>query len=233
MAISRALMTRVASGELPDTLRISRPAASVAFGKRDVIGVGYRDAVAAARAEGYAAVERVAGGRASVFHDGTIHIGHSVRHAQPRVEVTRRFERTADLLTGAVRSLGVDAHVGEVEGEYCPGEHSVNARHEAKLAGLGQRVIQGGAHVGAVVVVDGAERIRTVLVPVYDALDLNWRPETAGSLAAEDPTITWERARAALEAEYSSAYDVEPAELDDQTLALAERLAPEHAGSGS
>ena len=36
MAISRALMTRVAAGELPDTLRISRPAASVAFGKRDV-----------------------------------------------------------------------------------------------------------------------------------------------------------------------------------------------------
>jgi octanoyl-[GcvH]:protein N-octanoyltransferase len=231
MAISRALMTRVAAGELPDTLRISRPAASVAFGKRDVVGAGYSAAVAAAHAGGYEAVERVAGGRASVFHDQTIHVGHSVHHADPRVEVTRRFERTAELLTGALRGLGVDAHVGEVEGEYCPGRHSVNARHEAKLAGLGQRVIQRGAHVGAVVVVDGADRIRTVLEPVYDALELDWRPETTGSLADEDPAITWERARKAIGAEYSSAYDLEPAELDDDTLALAERLAPEHVSS--
>lgn len=232
MAISRALMTRVAAGELPDTLRISRPAASVAFGKRDVIGAGYPVAVAAARAEGYEAVERVAGGRASVFHDQTLHFGHSLHRADPRTEVTRRFEQTAALAARALRGLGIDAHVGEVDGEYCPGEHSVNARHETKLVGLGQRVVQGGAHVGGVLVVDGADRIRTVLTPVYAALDLDWRPETTGSLADEDGAMTWERARVAIEAEYSSAYDLEPAALDDDTLALAERLAPEHTSSG-
>jgi octanoyl-[GcvH]:protein N-octanoyltransferase len=231
MAISRALMMRVAAGELPDTLRISRPTASVAFGKRDVIAAGYPAAAAAARAEGYEPVERVAGGRASAFHDETLHFGHSIQHAEPRVDVTSRFEQTAALAARALRGLAIDAHVGEVEGEYCPGEHSVNARHETKLVGLGQRVIQHGAHVGGVAVVDGADRIRTVLTPVYEALDLDWRPETTGSLADEDRTITWERARAAIETEYASAYDLEPAELDDDTLALAERLAPEHASS--
>lgn len=232
MAISRALMMRVASGELPETLRISRPAASVAFGKRDVIGAGYGAAVAAARAEGYEAVERVAGGRASVFHDQTIHVGHSIPDPDPRVGVTQRFERTAELLARAFCALGVDAHVGEVEGEYCPGEHSVNARRETKLVGLGQRVIDRGAHVGAVVVVDGADRVRTILAPVYAALELDWRPETTGSLADEDRTIGWERARTAIEGEYSKAYDLEPAELDDDTLTLAERLAPEHVSAG-
>ena len=232
MAISRALMTRVAAGELADTLRISRPGASVAFGKRDAIAAGYPLAVAAARAEGYEAVERVAGGRASAFHDGTLHLGHSVALADPRAEVTGRFERTAALVARALRDLGIDARVGEVDGEYCPGEHSVNARGQVKLAGLGQRVIARGAHVGVVVVVDGADRVREVLTPVYDALDLGWRPDTAGSLADEDGAIGWERARAAIEAAYATEYDLEPAELDAETLELAERLAPEHSSAG-
>ena len=32
---------------------------------------------------------------------------------------------------------------GEVAGEYCPGQHSVNARGERKLMGVGQRLIRG------------------------------------------------------------------------------------------
>ena len=72
-------------------------------------------------------------------------------------------------------SLGVDARVGEVAGEYCPGEFSVNARGAAKLAGIGQRVVVGGAHVGGVIVVRGAGRIREVLTPIYEALEIDWR----------------------------------------------------------
>ena len=34
----------------------------------------------------------------------------------------------ADGIASALRGLGVDAHVGAVPGEYCPGDHSVNAR---------------------------------------------------------------------------------------------------------
>lgn len=227
-AVSRALMLRVAGGELPDTLRISRPGPSVAFGKRDVVSEGYAAAVQAARAEGYKATERLAGGRAAVFHEQTLHFGYAVRDAEPRLRVTQRFEETAALVARAFAQLGVDARVGEIEGEYCPGEHSVNARGEKKLMGLGQRVIKDGAYVGGVVVVAGADRVRDVLVPVYDALGLEWRPETTGSLADEVTRIGWEDARAALEAEYAVLYELEPVELDAETLALARRLAPEH-----
>jgi len=231
-ALSRALLLRVAAGELPETLRISRPGPTVAFGKRDVVSDGYAAAVAAARAGGFEATERLAGGRAAVFHEQTLHFGHAVRDDEPRLRVTERFEQTAALIARAFARLGVDARIGEIEGEYCPGEHSVNARGATKLMGLGQRVIKDGAYVGGVVVVDGAERVRDVLVPVYDALGLEWRPETTGSLADESPGVTWDDARAAIEAEYAETYELEPVELDDDTSALAHELAPEHRSLG-
>ena len=227
-AISRALMLRVAAGELPDTLRISRPGPSVAFGKRDQIAAGYAEAVEAARVRGFEATERLAGGRAAVFHEETIHFSHSVHDPDPRSDVTRRFEETADLLADAFRGLGVDAHVGEIDGEYCPGEHSVNARHATKVMGVGQRVVRNGAHIGGVIVVDGAERINEVLTPVYAALGLDWRPEATGSLAAETASVTWDATCRAIEAAYADRYDMEPADLDGDTLALADTLRPEH-----
>ena len=66
-AVSRALLERVAAGELPDTLRLARPGAMVPFGKQDAVSVGYRAAAAAARELGFEAVLRMAGGRAAVF----------------------------------------------------------------------------------------------------------------------------------------------------------------------
>lgn len=225
-------MLRVAGGELADTLRISRPGPAVAFGKRDVVSDGYAAAVGEARAEGFEAIERLAGGRAAVFHEQTLHFGHAVRDLEPQLGVTRRFEETAALVARAFARLAVDARVGEIEGEYCPGEHSVNARGETKLMGLGQRVIKDGAYVGGVAVVADADRVRDVLSPVYDALGLPWRPGTTGSLAAEVPGIGWDDARAALEAEYAALYELEPTDLDAETLALAKQLAPEHRSLG-
>ena len=227
-AVSRALMLRVASGDVPEALRLSRPGPSVAFGKRDVVSPGYRRAVDAARSGGYEAVERLAGGRAAVFHEGTIALAHAVPDSDPRSHVDERFEATAGLLAAALARLGVQTRVGEVPGEYCPGAHSVNARGERKLIGVGQRLVAGGVHVGAVVVVAGAQRVSQILVPVYEALALDWRPETTGSVMAEASEATWEGVRDAIVEEYRSRYDLEPASLDEGTLALARRLAPEH-----
>ena len=96
-----------------------------------------------------------------------------------------RFDEAADIMMRALRRLGIDARVGEVPGEYCPGQHSVNARGRRKLMGVGQRLIRGAAHVGGVVVVSGGDRIRDVLIPVYDALGVDWRPQTVGSVERE------------------------------------------------
>ena len=227
-AVSRAVMLRVAAGELPETLRIARPGAFVAFAKRDAVAPGYDEAVAAARESGFDAVLRLAGGRAAIFHEGTIELGHARPDPEPRSHIHERFVETAGRVAGALRSLGVDARVGEVPGEYCPGRYSVNARDAVKLAGIGQRVVAGGSHTGVVLVVDGEERIRRVLEPVYEALGLEWRPEATGSVQAEDATLGWEHVVAALVDEYARHYELVDAELDDETLALARQLAPEH-----
>jgi lipoate-protein ligase A len=226
--VSRALMLRVAEGELPETLRIARPGTTVAFAKRDAVTDGYDEAVRAARAQGFDATLRLAGGRAAVFHDGTMEIGHAVPEHEPRAGIHDRFERTAARLARALRQLGVDARVGEVPGEYCPGRYSVNARGVVKLAGIGQRIVAGGSHTGVVLVVTGEERINDVLRPVYDALALRWRPQVTGSVATESPAASWDAVRDALLSEYARDYELVDGNMDSETLTLARSLALEH-----
>jgi lipoate-protein ligase A len=227
-AVSRALMLRVAGGELPETLRIARPGTTVAFAKRDAVTDGYDDAVRAARDQGFDATLRLAGGRAAVFHDATMEIGHALPEDEPRTGIHERFEHTATRLARALRRLGVDARVGEVPGEYCPGRYSVNARGAVKLAGIGQRIVAGGSHTGVVLVVSGEQRINDVLRPVYAALDIPWDPRMTGSVLAESPGAGWDAVREALLAEYARDYELIEDELDPETLALARSLAPEH-----
>lgn len=227
-AVSRALLERVAAGALPETLRLARPGAMVAFGKQDAVGREYPKAVRAAREAGFEAVLRLAGGRAAVFHEGTIELAQATPEPDPRPGIHERFERSADLVTAALRGLGVDARVGEVAGEYCPGGYSVNAGGRTKLAGLGQRLISGGVHVGGVIVVDGADRVRDALVPVYRALGLDWDPATAGAVADEVPGTTVDDVLEALRGAYAERYRPVEGGLDEETLALARRLAPQH-----
>jgi octanoyl-[GcvH]:protein N-octanoyltransferase len=227
-AVSRALLERVAAGALPQTLRFSQPGRTVAFGKRDVLADGYARAADAARAAGFEPIQRLGGGRAAVYHELTLVFSHAVPDPDPKPGIQARFERAARMLAGALAGLGVDARVGEVPGEYCPGAHSVNASGRRKLAGFGQRLIAGGAHVGAVVVVDGADRVNGVLAPVYGALGLSFDPSATGSVAAELDGVSSEDVRAAVVAEYAAGASIERAELDEETLALARRLAPEH-----
>jgi octanoyl-[GcvH]:protein N-octanoyltransferase len=221
-AVSRTILRRVAAGELDPTIRIHRPGNEVAFGRQDLSSPGYEAAADAARATGFAAVERLAGGRAAVFHSGTIAIARAYADPEPPKRTYARFEEMAELIRDTLRGIGVDARVGEVPGEYCPGAYSVNARGAAKLAGIGQRMIRGGAHMGGVVVASDDGEIARVLVPVYRALDLDWDPATSGSVSGEigrevDPGEVEE----ALIAELGKRYELLDAELDEETLELA------------
>jgi lipoate-protein ligase A len=221
-AVSRTILQRVAVGELPPTIRIHRPGDEVAFGRQDVASPGYEAAAEAARAAGFAAVERLAGGRAAVFHQGTIAIARAYSDPQPPKRTYARFEEMAGLIADTLRGVGVDARVGEVPGEYCPGAYSINARGATKLAGIGQRMIRGGAHMGGVVVASDGREIARVLEPVYRALELDWDPASSGSISDElgrevDPGEVEE----ALIVELSKRYELVDAELDEETVRIA------------
>jgi octanoyl-[GcvH]:protein N-octanoyltransferase len=228
VAVSRAILIRVATGELPPTVRLHRPSRMLAFSRQDRASAGFSEAVRAAREHGFAPVLRLAGGRAAVYHEGTLACSWAVRDRRPAVRTTARFAELAELLVRALRQLGVDARVGEVPGEYCPGAWSVNARGRTKLAGIGQRLIAGAAHRGAVIVTGGAERIREVLIPTYEALDRGWNPATAGSIENEIGDVHVERVADAIVSELNSLYEVVEGDVDQATLALAAELEHEH-----
>lgn len=183
-AISATLLTR-ADTEALATVRLFVPERAVVFGRQDSVRPGFADAVAATRAAGFAPVLRLAGGRAAVFHEGTVALSIAEPTAHPREEIRERFVAVAGVIAAALQSLGADARVGEVPGEYCPGQYSVNLGGSHKVAGLGQRLRRGAAHVGGVVVVDDAEAINAVLVPVYDALEYDWDPATTGAIGTD------------------------------------------------
>ena len=227
-AVSRALLRRISRAEEPETLRLYTPADVVAFGPQDTRASGYGRATAAARGAGFEAIERLAGGRAAVFHSGTIAFSWTMPDAVPREDVMARFDETADIMMRALRRLGIDARVGEVSGEYCPGQHSVNARGKRKLMGVGQRLIRGAAHVGGVVVVSGGERIRDVLLPVYAALGVEWRPETVGSVEDELGGADYEAVAQAILDEFGARYALREGAISACAIRAAEELEGEH-----
>lgn len=226
--VSEALLRRVGDGSLPETFRVSTPGNVVAFAKRDRITPGFDRATQLARRHGFASVIRLPGGRAAVFHDQVISFSWTTPDMDPIRSIRGRFAQTAALVVDALASVGVAASVGGIVGEYCPGEFSVNHAGSIKLAGIGQRLTGSASHVGGVLVVGGADRIREVLVPVYGALDIDWDPSTVGALNDVTPSIEVSAvADALLGALGASASTMEYA-LDRETLDLARTLAPTH-----
>ena len=139
-----------------------------------------------------------------------------------------RFADRAGLQARALRGLGVDARVGGVPGEYCPGEFSVNARGRTKLIGSAQRIVRGAWLVATVVVVESADALRPALTDVYSALGLDWDPATTGGVADEAPGVSIEAVQQALLAQYARRYRLVPASLGENELAAASGLTARH-----
>ena len=230
-AVARVILERVDAGELPATLRLSRPPRVVAFSRQDARSPGFARAVAGARATGFDAVLRLAGGRAAVFHEGTIAFAWAVPATDPIDGITARFRTMATALATAFQRLGVDARIGEVPGEYCAGRWSVNVAGRRKLAGVGQRVVRRAAHTGGVVVVDDAAAVIRALTPVYAAFELDWDPAATGALA-DEAALTWEGTRTAIAEVFAEQHDVRPWRLDAPTLVRARAIADEHRVEG-
>jgi octanoyl-[GcvH]:protein N-octanoyltransferase len=233
ISLSHALLKRVAARELPSALRLYRPVPTVAFGKLDTLRPGYAPAASAARRHGYEQVLRMPGGHAAAYHHQSLGIDVVYSVADPVPGTHERFRETGERLAGALAELGVDARVGEVPGEYCPGAYSVNARGAVKLSGIGQRMIRGGAHMGGVVVASGGRDVARALEPVYAALELEWDPATSGDVSAElgrvvDPGEIEE----ALIAELAKSYALIDAEIDEETVEIAQRSLEEMKSGG-
>ncbi|HET6864962.1 MAG TPA: hypothetical protein VFH80_03530 [Solirubrobacteraceae bacterium] len=226
VALPHALLDLVAARRRRPVLRGYRPGATVAFGRRDVFLPRFATAAAAARRHGFTPVIRGAGGRAAAYDDGSL-IFDEVMPADGS-QIRERFAGDARRQAEALRGLGVDARVGEVTGEYCPGEFSVNARGHVKLIGAAERIVRGAWLHSSVVVVEGAERLRAVLEDVYTALELDWDPATVGAVSDEASSVGLEEVRQALLNEYETRYTLSPARITSADLAHAGELLVRH-----
>ncbi|MEU3845756.1 lipoate--protein ligase family protein [Micrococcus terreus] len=183
---SVTLLRAVQSGRLPGPLvRVYRPEPTVAFGQRDVRLPGFEDARSVCTRQGFSPVVRQAGGRAAAYHHGSLVVDHLDAEVDAVIGSRDRFRSFAELYRHVLLDSGVDAAVGEVPGEYCPGEFSVHGRRPdagpVKLIGTAQRAVSGAWLFSSSWVIQDPVPIHQVLVEVYAALGLDWDPNTAGS----------------------------------------------------
>ena len=66
------------------------------------------------------------------------------------------------------------------------------------LAGVGQRMVKGAAHLGFVILVSGSGLVAETLAPVYSALELEYDPQKVGSLEDVVPGVGLEEVEDAL-----------------------------------
>lgn len=201
------LLREVARGDRPPILRLYRPGPTVAFGQRDARLPGFPEASAASTRHGFVPAVRRAGGRAAAYHRGCLVVDHIESAADAVAGTQARFAAFGDFFARVLADVGLDAHVGKIPGEYCPGEFSVHGRAAGvpvvKLVGTAQRVVAGAWLFSSVIVVEDSAPLRAVLTDVNAALGLEWTPATAGSAQDLVPGTTVDVVERALLAAYA------------------------------
>ena len=228
VAVSHALVERANEGALGPVVRLYRPMPTLAFGRLDVLRPNFAAAAAAARELGFEPVVRAPGGHAVAYHGGCLGIDEALPERDPIAGLQDRFAASGALLAEALRTLGVDARVGRVAGEFCPGDFTVNARGAVKLVGTAQRVVRHASLLAASVAVTGGAALRDALAAVYDPLELDWDPATAAAIEDDAPGVTLDDVERAVLDAYAARYELVEASVDAATLALAARLEARH-----
>jgi lipoate-protein ligase A len=222
----RVIFEQVAAGERPPTVSITPSTRHVGVTRRDTFRPGFADAVNASRGEGYPVLVRSSGGGATAAHYGTFgfSITRPATDGETRRGIRERYDEAAALVLGALSRLGVRAEVGEVRGEFCPGDHSIRVgswEEGAKIVGIAQRVTRRAASVGGIVLCEGEGELARVLERVYAAMRLPLRKESVGSLRRAGSEAGVEEAIGAFAAEAALRYGAARVPLDGRTLALA------------
>ncbi|WP_461157002.1 lipoate--protein ligase family protein [Saccharopolyspora tripterygii] len=229
VATAHAMLRRISEGESSAVLRVYRPDARVvAFGRRDSLLRGFPEAVAVAREAGFTPVLRAPGGRAVAYTENSLVVDHAGPDQGRLAGMDERFVGYAELWSGVLAAHGVDAQVGAVPGEYCPGAHSVNARGRVKLVGTAQRMVRGAWLFSAVAILDDADVLRPLLTEIYRALDLPFDDDSVGSIADEAPGGSVAGFEDSLIAAYDREFGLSPAALPEELLTRAKALVDDH-----
>lgn len=204
------LLREIQAGDRGPTLRLYRPERTLAFGQRDVRLPGFEDARDAALQLGFMPLVRKAGGRAAAYHRGSLIVDHLEPQQDAVLSQQKRFEVFADIYARALTRVGVNAQIGPIPGEYCPGDYSVHGlptmdssrNFPVKLVGTAQRVVAGAWLFSSVFVIEDSQPLRQVLDAVYQAMEIPMDPSTVGAANDLVSSVTTEGFITALLDEY-------------------------------
>lgn len=182
---------------------------------------GFREAVDGVEKLGFPVMVRNSGGGAVAANEGSLSFSLTFPVEDMRKDLFERYGEGVDLVSAALRRLGVEAEGGEVEGEFCPGAYSIRSGGESgvKHAGLAQRVTKRAARIEALILVRETEKLVPVLEELYGALDLPFRPSSIEDMPASVPEVV-----EALAAEIRERYGAMDVALTEKTLDRARAM---------
>ena len=219
--LQQAVLEEVASGERGPTGLIWTSSRYVSATRSETRLPGFGEAMKAAEHLGFPVLVRNSGGGAVAANEGSISFSLTFPVEDLRHGLFERYAEGVDLVAAALRRVGVEAEGGEVEGEFCPGAHSVRSGglRGVKHAGLAQRVTRRAARLEALLLVSNTAGLIPVLERFYGALGLPFRPESIEDLPAGVPEVI-----EALSAEVRERYGGEKKRLGEDTLEKARSL---------
>jgi len=224
VALGPALL-RHGLADADEILWIHCPAPTAAFSRRDTFRPGFPEAVDSVGRRGFEPVVRFPGGRLAVYHEGSVVVEHVTRRPGLDLDVEGRFSRYAEQVVAVLSEMGVDARIGEVPGEYCPGAFTVNGGGKVKLAGSAQRITRDGWLFSTVLQVTGAARLGPPLEAAHEALGYVLDLGTVGAVEDLRPGTTVAEVTHALTASYAVAEGGRVTTLPDDLLDLVEEIA--------
>jgi octanoyl-[GcvH]:protein N-octanoyltransferase len=222
--LQQAVLEEVASGERGPTALMWTTASYVGATRPETRLPGFEKAVRAVTDLGFPVLIRNSGGGAVAANGGSISFSLTFPVEDLRQRLYDRYLEGIELIAAALRRIGVDAEGGEVEGEFCPGAHSVRSGGPlgVKHAGLAQRVTRRAARLEALILVSETEELVPVLERFYGALNLPFRSESVGDLPADVPSVM-----EALSAGVRERYGGEERQLGESILGKARSLGGE------
>jgi octanoyl-[GcvH]:protein N-octanoyltransferase len=184
--LQQAALEEVASGERGPTALAWTSSRYVAVTRPEMRLPGFEEAVRAVEDLGFPVLVRNSGGGAVAANEGSISFSMTFPVEDLRQGLHERYAEGVDLVAAALQRVGVEAEGGDVEGEFCPGAHSVRSGgpQGVKHAGLAQRVTRRAARLEALILVSGTGELFPVLERLYGLLGRPFRQASVGDLPA-------------------------------------------------
>jgi lipoate-protein ligase A len=189
--LQQAVLEEVASGERGPAALIWTSSRYVGATWAEGRLPGFEEATRAAEDLGFPVLMRNSGGGAVAANEGSISFSLTSPVQDLRHGLYERYAEGVEIVAAALRCAGIEAEGGEVEGEFCPGAHSVRSGgpRGVKHAGLAQRVTRRAARLEALILVSNTEELIPALERFYGTLSLPFRPESVGNLPVGVPRV--------------------------------------------